>query len=119
MLSNPRMGLPKCALQCGAVLCFGEVGVAGFHLSGQVLVEGVLGHLFRQTVLVDAEGERREVLVADVHGADLADVVVLTALADDKHCLGLVVELGADVTTHVVVAFVEMEHAVDVEVMDT
>ncbi|EEX46999.1 hypothetical protein BACFIN_05228 [Bacteroides finegoldii DSM 17565] len=69
-----------------------------------------------QAVVVDGKGERLELLLADMQGVDLADGGVLVAFADDQHRFRLVAHLRTDMPAHVVVALVQVKHAMDMQV---
>ena len=63
------------------------------------------------------ECERLELLLPDMEGVDFADTGIVTVLADDQHRFRLVAHLRADMSAHIVVPFVQVKHAMDVQVI--
>ena len=70
-----------------------------------------------QPGFVYRECERLELLLPDMEGVDFADTGIVTVLADDQHRFGLVAHLRADMSAHIVVPFVQVKHAMDVQVI--
>lgn len=100
--------------QCLAVLFLGQlvvgIGVFGFPARlGKYISTGNL----RQSIVIDTKGEWVELGGADHGGADLRNSVIGLASAHLKDGLSLVVQLGADMTTRIVIAFVEVQDRMD------
>lgn len=100
--------------QCLAVLFLGQllvwIRIFGFLARlGEYISAGNL----RQSVVIDTEGEWIELGGADHGGADLRNSVIGFASAHLKDSLSLVVQLGPDMTTGVVIALVEVQNGVD------
>ena len=71
----------------------------------------------RKPAFIDGKGERLELLLADVQRMNLADAGAFVVLADDQYGLRLVAHLRADMPAHVVVTLVQVQHAMDVQVI--
>lgn len=100
--------------QCLTVMFLGQllvgIGVFGFLARlGEYISAGNL----RQCVVIDTEGKWVKLGGADHGGADLRNSVIGLASAHLKDSLSLVVQFGADMTTGVVIALVEMQNRMD------
>ena len=76
-------------------------------------------HIVWKTVVVDAKRKRGKFLVSNEHCFHLAHVAVINILGNLEHSLCLVVQLGTNMATGVVIAFVQVKHCVNVKVIET
>ena len=83
---------------------FGFLTRLGEHISA--------GNL-RQSIIIYTEGEWIEFGGADHGGAYFRHGIISLASAHLKDCLGLVVQLGSDMATGIVIALVEVQNGVD------
>ena len=70
---------------------------------------------FGQCFGIDAECERFEIDVPDVHRADEADILVEIVFRDLQYRFGFVVQFGAQMPARVVVAFVQVQDGMDMD----
>ena len=78
----------------------------------------VIFHHFRQSVFVYSESKWREVLVPYLQGSYLTDIGIFAVFAYDKYGLCLVVQFRTDMTTHIVIPFIQMQYTMDVNIID-
>ena len=79
--------------------------------------ELVVFYQVRKRIVPDFKCERGELPVSYVHGPDFADFAVLCVFRYLQDCLGFVVQLRTDVSSRVVIAFVQMQNRMDMQLV--
>ena len=99
------------------MLLIGNVGYCHLRLLGSGGVNHiVLGNLW-QPLLVDLERKGRKVLVSDVERFYLTHIRHRVALANHQYRLCLVAEFRSYVTSYIVITLVQVQDAMDVQVI--
>lgn len=79
----------------------------------------VFSHQFGQGVVIDSESERFKLLFTDVHGLYFTDIAVKLAFGDLQDGFCLVVQFRTNMSSCIVVTFVQVQYRVDMEVVHT
>ena len=99
------------------MLLIGNVGYCHLRLFGCAGVNHiVLGNLWK-SLLVYLERKGRKVLVSDVERFHFTHIRHRIALANHQYRLCLVAEFRANVTSYIVITLVQVQDAMDVQVI--